>query len=128
MDEEKGEGLVFFAGLMLGLAGVMRIIDGIWALRFEGSIAFEDGLIGEKIDNYGWVWLLVGVVLILAGILVVQRSQFARWVGIAAAAVAGISAMFWIPYYPIWSLVYVIVAFTVVYALAVYGGREDVTV
>jgi hypothetical protein len=128
MDEEKGEGLVFFAGLMLGLAGVMRIVDAIWALRFEGNIAFEDGLVGEKIDNYGWVWLLVGIVLILAGILVIQRSQFARWIGIIAAAVAGISAMFWIPYYPIWSLVYVIVAFTVVYALAVYGGREGAEV
>jgi hypothetical protein len=32
--------------------------------------------------------------------------------------------MAWMPYYPIWSLVYVAIAFFVLYGLAVYGGRE----
>jgi len=34
-----------------------------------------------------------------------------------------LSAMTWMPYYPVWSLVYVAIAVMVIYALARYGGR-----
>ncbi len=32
--------------------------------------------------------------------------------------------MAWMPYYPVWSLVYVAIAVLTFYALARYGGRE----
>jgi hypothetical protein len=35
-----------------------------------------------------------------------------------------ISAVWWMPYYPIWSLVYITIGLLVIYALAVYGGKE----
>jgi hypothetical protein len=33
--------------------------------------------------------------------------------------------MFWMPYYPVWSLVYVAIAVLVFYALAAHGARHD---
>ena len=124
--EERGSGWIGFAAIVLMVAGVMRIIDGIWALRFSGPGAggLQDGLVGEKLDNYGWFWMLIGVMLILAGLAVFQRSQLARWIGIIAGAIAAISALAWIPYYPVWSLIYVGVGFGVIYGLSVYGGPE----
>ena len=62
----------------------------------------------------------------MASILVLSRSQFARWVGYVAAVIGGLSAMTWMPYYPIWSLTYVGLAVLVFYTLAQYGGRETV--
>jgi hypothetical protein len=29
------------------------------------------------------------------------------------------------PFYPVWALVYIIIAFLVIYALAVYGGVRE---
>jgi hypothetical protein len=120
-----GTGWMFFAGTVLGLAGAMRIFDAIWAFRYKGALPenLQDGLLGSNLKHYGWLWLVVGIVLLAASLGVIVRSQFARWIGYVAAVVCGLSAMFWMPYYPVWSLVYVAVAVLVFYALARHGSR-----
>jgi hypothetical protein len=124
-DEERGYGWLLFAGTVLGLAGIMRIVDAIWAFRYDGAVpdGLQDALFGDDLSTYGWVWLVVGAVLILASFMLLVRSQFARWVGLIAAAIGGISAITWMPYYPVWSLVYVGIAVLTFYALAAHGGR-----
>jgi len=123
----EGVGWLFFAGTVLGLAGIMRIIDSIWAFGYHGQLpnALKDGALGSDLKNYAWLWLIVGLVLIGCSVLVVMRSQFARWVGIVAAAIGSISAMVWMPYYPVWALVYVGLGVLVIYALTAHGGRES---
>lgn len=123
---EDGLGWLFFAGTVLGLMGIMRIIDSIWAFRYDGVLPGElqDAVLGEDLNTYAWIWLGVGIVLILSSFLIFQGSEIARWIGIAAAAIAVISAFTWMPYYPIWSLAYVVVGILVIYALACYGGRQ----
>jgi hypothetical protein len=124
--DARGEGWLFFAGTMLGLAGLMRIIDSIWAFHYNGVLPenLKDGLLGSNLNNYGWTWLIVGIVLITASFMVLVRSQFARWIGFFAAGVGALTAMTWMPYYPIWALTYVGLAALTFYALAKYGGRE----
>jgi hypothetical protein len=68
--------------------------------------------------------LIVGCVLIVSSFMVLVRSQLARWIGFFAAGVAALTAMTWMPYYPIWALTYVGLAVLTFYALARYGGRE----
>ena len=34
--EDRGSGWLVLAGTVLGLAGLMRIIDAIWAFRYNG--------------------------------------------------------------------------------------------
>ena len=104
----------------------MRIVDSIWAFRYKGSLPdnLQDGVLGSNVKNYAWTWLVVGIILIVASFLLLVRSQFARWVGFAAAAIAGISAMTWMPYYPVWTLTYVGLAVLVFYALVRHGGRQ----
>jgi hypothetical protein len=123
---DDGSGMLFFAGTMLGFAGILRIIDAIWAFSYNGALPdnLKDGVLGSDLTNYAWAWLIVGVVLLVSSGFVLVRSQFARWIGLFAAAIAGISAITWMPYYPIWSLTYIALAVTTFYALARYGGRE----
>ena len=52
-------------------------------------------------------------------------SQPGRWLGIVAGAIACITAIWWMPYYPIWSLAYIALGVLVIYALAAYGGQAD---
>jgi hypothetical protein len=51
-------------------------------------------------------------------------AEISRWVGIIAAALAAISAMFVMPYYPVWSLLYIILAVMVVYGLSAHYGQK----
>ena len=124
-DTEAGSGWLFFAGTILGLAGLMKMIDAIWAFSYHGALPnnLQDGVFGSSLHNYGWAWLIVGAILIVASVLVLVRSQFARWIGLIAATIGGLSAMTWMPYYPVWSLIYVFMAVLVFYALAAHGGR-----
>jgi hypothetical protein len=124
--EERGGGWLLFAGIALLLAGVMRIFDAIWAFSYHGVLPadLEGAIFGHSLKTYGWVYLAVGVILILSGLGVMARSQGARWIGIFAAAIGGISAIWWMPFYPIWALTYIGICFFVIYGLAAHGERE----
>lgn len=125
-DQEEQSGWLIFAGSMLGLAGIMRIFDSIWAFNFNGALPGElqDALLGSNLTHYAWLWLGVGIVLIVSSFMILKRSQFARWIGFLAAAIGAISAMTWMPYYPVWSVTYIGIAVATFYAPARYGGRE----
>ena len=118
---------IIFAAIVLGMSGVMRIFDAIWAFRYDGALPqnLEKALFGTSLNTYGWVYLAVAAVLILSAIVLVQGSQLARWVGVAAGAIGSVSAVWWMPYYPIWSLTYVGLSAFVIYALVAHGGRGD---
>ena len=122
---DEGGGWLLFAATILGIAGIMRIFDGIWAFRYDGVVPdeLESALLGKSLSTYGWAWIIVGVVLILSSFAILNRSQFARWIGIFAGGLLAITAIWWIPYYPVWSLLYVLIGVLVIYALAVYGSR-----
>ena len=123
---EPGLGWIFFAGTMLGLTGVMRIFDALWAFRYDGVIPdnLEGALLGTSLTSYAWLWLITGAVLIYASVALLMRSQIARWIGIIASAFMIITAFWWIPYYPVWSFVYVLNGVLVIYCLTAYGGRD----
>jgi hypothetical protein len=128
MDND-GKGWLTFAAIVLGVAGIMRIFDGIWAFRYKGALPenLQNALFGTTLKNYGWLWLIVGILLILSALGVMARSQISRWIGVFAGAVLAISAIWWMPYYPIWSLAYIGIGIFVIYGLVVYGGRLAVT-
>jgi len=125
--EQRGEGWLVFAGVILVLGGIMKFFDAIWAFSYHGALPYnlEAAVFGHSLKTYGWVDLAVAVILIVSGFAVVVGSGLARWIGIIAAAIAGISAIWWMPFYPVWSFVYIVIAFLVIYALAVYGGARE---
>src|SRR3974390_1718331 len=125
--EHRGEGWVLFAGIVLIWGGIMKVFDAIWAFSYHGVLPanLEAAIFGHSLKTYGWVDLVVAAILIICGFYVVVGSTVARWVGIAAGVIAGVSAIWWMPFYPVWSLVYIFIAALVVYALAAYGGDRE---
>jgi hypothetical protein len=120
---KKGSGWIGFAGIILIIAGFFNVVSGLWALdnkdRAIGEILYESNL-----ETWGWIYLVVGIVIILAGLGVLQRAQWARWVGILAAMFGIVVEFFWMFATPGRSLVYIIIASMVIYALTVYGDKE----
>jgi hypothetical protein len=123
--EERGSGWIGFAGIMLIIVGALDIVNGLWALDHKSNV---DALLYEsKLETWGWIMLIWGILVLLAGFLVFGRSQFGRWIGVIAAAIAMIVNMTWIFAYPIAALTEVFLSALVLYALIVYGGRSDTT-
>ncbi len=127
--EDKAVAWRFFAGTMLGMAGIMRIFDGIWAFHYYGTLPnnFDGALLGHSLKTYGWLYLILGIVLIGISVGVLLGSQLSRWTGVVIGApLLVISAVWWLPYYPVWSLVYVGIGILVIYGLVAHGSRESV--
>jgi hypothetical protein len=127
---EKGDGWLMFAGTVVGLTGIMRIFDAIWAWSYHGALPsnLEGAFFGHSLKTYGWVYFIVGLVLIGSSFGILVGSQFSRWIGIGAGAVLTVTSVWWMPYYPIWSLSYLLAGLAVITALATYGGRRTATV
>jgi hypothetical protein len=127
--EERGSGWIGFAGIMLIIGGALGIVNGLWALDHKDSLGPVSELLYEdKLETWGWIMLIWGIIVVLAGFMVFGRSQFGRWIGIIAASIAMIINMTWVFAYPIAALVEIFLAVLVIYALVVYGGREEETV
>ena len=60
-----------------------------------------------------------------AAFMVLGGSRVARWFGVVAGAVGAVSAIWWMPYYPVWSLTYIAIGALVVFGLIAYGGKVE---
>lgn len=122
--EERGFGWLLFASTMLGLAGVLSVIDGIMALSKSKFYADNANYVFSDLRTWGWIMLVVGALLIVAAMGVFSGSGFARWFGIFAAGLNAIAFFGAMQAYPFWSLIVFTLDVLVIYALAVYGGKK----
>ena len=125
-EPARAAGWLAFAGTLLIVGGAFKILDALWAFKFddERSAEVQTVVFEGDLNAWGWVWLGIGVVLIIAGIAVVSGSEWARWFGIFVAAVAAIGFLPWIYFQPLWTILSVALCVMVVYALAMYGGKS----
>ena len=84
---EKGDGLLMFAVAMMALAGTWAVIEGIAAIAGSKIYTANATFVFSNLNTWGWIVLLLGVLLLLAAFTVFSGSQFARWFGILAAGV-----------------------------------------
>ena len=121
-----GGGWIAFAGVMMILAGLLDVVNGLWAIDRQDT-AVDALFFKDNLEGWGWFYIIVGIVLILAGFAVFQRAPWAVTVGVIVAIVGAVTNMFWIFQYPIASIVLVIINVMVIYALVVYGDRDAYT-
>lgn len=69
------------------------------------------------ITTWGWIHLVMGIVVAVAGFFVLQVAVWARSVGVAVAAVSAVLNFMWLPYYPVWSLLIIALDVFVIWAL-----------
>jgi hypothetical protein len=123
-QERKADRWVTFAGLMLILAGVLDVFDGLWALTAEDT-TFDALFWDDNIEARGWFWLILGIVVVATGFAVFARERWAVFAGIAVTLVAAMLNFLWIFVYPLATAVIVTLNVLVAYALTMYGLEEE---
>jgi hypothetical protein len=126
-SDEQGFGWLLFAATMLGLAGIFSVIDGIVALSKSRFYSPNATYVFSDLRTWGWITLIVGALLIVAAMGVMSGSGFAKWFGIAIAGLSAINQFVAIQAYPFWSFIVFAVDVLVIYALAKYGGKPELT-
>ncbi len=122
--EERGAGWLVFAATMLGLAGILCVIDGVMALSKSKFYVANATYAFSDLRTWGWIMLALGAGAIIAAMGVLSGSSFARWFGISAAGLNAIGQFMFIQAYPFWTLVVFACDVLVIYALATYGGKR----
>ena len=116
-----------FAGVMLVMIGVFDVIQGLVALfNDEFYVITQEWVFEFDITAWGWIQLILGVILISSGIGIFSGNVAARTVGVIIAGVAAIVNFAWLPYYPIWSIIVIAICVTIIWALTAHG--RDITV
>jgi hypothetical protein len=72
---------------------------------------------------WGWVHLLVGVLLMVSAAGVLSGNIAARAVGVVLAGLSAVLNLLFIAAYPLWSTIIITVDVLVIYALTVHGGE-----
>ncbi|MFL5942505.1 MAG: hypothetical protein ACJ75L_04485 [Gaiellaceae bacterium] len=123
-EDVAGSGWLTFAASMLGLVGILSVIDGIVALSKSRFYVADATYVFSDLRTWGWITLIIGAIAILAAGGILAGSQWARWFGMFAAGLNAIGLFSFAPGYPLWTLIIFACDVLVIYALAVYGGRR----
>jgi hypothetical protein len=116
-----GAGFVIFAGVMMIILGVFHALEGLTAiLQDKFFVTTPNYLISVDVSTWGWIHLIGGAIVAVAGFFVFSGAVWARAVGILLAALSAIANFLFIPYYPFWSLLMIALAVFVIWALAVH--------
>ena len=118
-NAERITGWWLFAGILLGISGVLNIIWGIAAVA-ESHFVTETGAqyIFSSLNTWGWITLILGVLEILAAMSLFGGGEFGRWFGIFAASLVAIDALLDVRVLPFWSISVFALSVIVVYQLA----------
>jgi hypothetical protein len=117
-------GLVVFAAFMMWLLGFFQAIAGLAAIVNPDyyKVATARLLLVSSYTAWGWIQLLLGVLIFAAGVGVMSGNLLARAAGVVLAGLSAISALAFSAASPVWAVVVVVVDLLIIYALTVHGG------
>jgi hypothetical protein len=115
-------GFIVFAGVAMVMIGAFHAFQGLVALVNDDFYVVGQKWIFEfDLTSWGWIHLIVGIIVAVAGFFLFSGAALARFVGIGVAGLSALLNFMWLPYYPIWSLVIIALDVVVIWALAVHG-------
>jgi hypothetical protein len=111
-----------FAGIMMIMIGGFHAIQGFAAIIKDNFYAATPNYVFEfDVTTWGWIHLIAGILVVLAGFGVFTGAVWARTVGVIVAFASAIFNFAWLPYSPVWSIIVITVDVLVIYALIVHG-------
>jgi hypothetical protein len=116
-------GWVAFAASMMILVGIFQVIQGFVAIFDDGYYRVAPSGLVVEVDftAWGWTHLLLGLLIVAAGMGVLVGNVVARTVAVILAGVSAILNLLFIEAYPIWSIIVITVDVLVIYAVTVHG-------
>jgi len=122
MERTGWTGWISFAGVMLIIAGTLGLIFGIIAAVNDNWVVFTNrNAVQVDLSAWGWIHIIVGAIVLLAGFGVFTGNILARIIGVVVALVSLIANFLWLPVYPVWSVIIITIDVLVIWALTAHG-------
>lgn len=121
-EEGVGAGWIMFAGVVMIVLGFFQAIAGFVGILDDGFyVVGREYVFQFDATTWGWIHLIVGLIVLFAGFGVFSGNVLARTVGVIVALVSMISAFMWLPWYPVWAIILIAIDIAVIWALTVHG-------
>ena len=116
-------GGIAFAGTVMVMIGTFQVLEGLVALfNDEFFVVTRNYTFDLDVTAWGWIHLIIGIVVLATGFGLFARSTWAGVTGIMICALSAISNFFFIPYYPFWALLLIGLNIWVIWALTRPGA------
>ncbi len=125
--ERHGRGLIAFASVLLFVIGGFNMIYGLAAVGSSNVFVADAHYVLGDLRTWGWITVILGALQLLAVWGVLSGNQLARWFAVAVIGLNAVEQMFFIPAYPLWSLIIIAMDIVALYALCAYASRENLT-
>ncbi len=111
-------GGVMFAAVLMILIGIFQSIAGLTAIVDDDFYVLTQNYTFDlDTTAWGWIHLILGIVVLLAGIALFAGKGWAGVVALMLAVLSAVANFFFIPYYPFWTIVDIALAVWVIWAL-----------
>ncbi|MFD9408686.1 hypothetical protein ACFWBN_16950 [Streptomyces sp. NPDC059989] len=113
-----------FAGVLLLVDGVLAVIKGIVGIAKDDVYSrLGDYVFKFDVTAWGWIHLVLGIILVIVGAGLLKGTYWARAMGVALAAFDIIVNFMWLPYAPVWAIISIAIGVFVIWALCYDGTR-----
>ena len=107
-----------FAGVVMILIGTFQAIAGLAGiLEDEFYVASPNYVFELDATAWGWIHLLLGLLVAYAGYALFAAKTWARMIGVTLATLSAIANFFFIPFYPFWAILIISLDVWVIWAL-----------
>jgi len=96
------------SGLISLLNSDFYVVTRNWIFQFD-------------ISTWAWIHLILGVIILVAGLFLFTGATWARVIGVILAVLAALAAFAWLPYYPVWGILFIAISIGVIWALTAHG-------
>jgi hypothetical protein len=118
-------GVSTFAGILMILVGFFQAIAGFSALLEDKVYVIgQEYIFSFDATTWGWIHLLLGVILILAGLGVLRGSIVGRTIAVFIVGVNAIANFAFLLGWsqPVWSMLLIALDIAIIWALTARGG------
>ena len=116
--ERPMTGWIAFAAAMMVIVGFLNFFYGLAAvLNDQVVVVGGHGAIVADITTWGWITLILGVILVLTGLGLIAGSAWARWTGVFLIGLNAIEQVWIFPAAPLWALIVIALDVIIIYNL-----------
>ena len=117
---------IAFAGVMMLILGSLDLLWGLAAvLNDEVVVVGGRGVIVFDITTWGWIQLILGLVVVLTGLGLLVGNTAARWAGVFLLSVNAILQIVWFPAAPLWALLMITLDIVLIFFLCMNWTEES---
>ncbi len=131
MNSRSMAGWIGFAGIVMLIIGGIDFFQGLIALFDDNYfVVTASGFLVVDLTAWGWIMLIWGVVLVLAGLGLLGGQGWARWFTIVVVAVNFFAQLGFLgnSQYPLWALTALALNVVVLYALTARWDESQVAI